>query len=114
MRVNNCPFGCGNQNCTVSLDGIFKMSKQKNKIKKMKSDFKLTGLSKPQSFTCEPLNGDTFFWAKNGLGKEKFNELWNYCDGNWQDNKIAEIEHEGLNEDGTPINPVVVGIREVS
>lgn len=79
----------------------------------MKSDFKLTGLSKPQSFTCEPLNGDTIFWAKNGLGKEKFNELWNYCDGNWQDNKIAEIEHEGLNEDGTPINPVVVGIREV-
>lgn len=78
----------------------------------MKTDFKLTGLSKPQSFTCEPLNSDTIFWAKNGLGKEKFNELWNYCDGNWSDKKIAEIEHDGLNNEGIPINPVVVGIRE--
>ena len=84
------------------------------KNKKMKSDFKLIGLSKPQSFTCEPLDSDTIFWAENGLGKEKFNELWKYCDGNWQDKKIAEIEHEGLNEDGTPINPVVVAMRELS
>ena len=79
----------------------------------MITDFKLTGLSKPQSFTCEPLNGDTIFWAKNGLGKEKFNELWNYCNGNWSDKKIAEIQHNGIREDGTPINPVVIGIREL-
>ena len=48
------------------------------------------------------------------LGLEKFNELWNYCKGHWSDRKIAEIEHDGYYEDGTPINPVVVGIREVS
>lgn len=78
----------------------------------MKSDFKLTGLSKSQSFSCEPLNTENIFWAKNGLGEEKFNELWDYCKGNWQDKKIAEIEHDGLNNDGIPINPVVVGIRE--
>lgn len=80
----------------------------------MKSDFKLTGLSRPQSFTCEPLKNENIFWAKNGLGLEKFNELWNYCKGNWTDRKIAEIEHDGYFEDGTPKNPVVVGIREVS
>jgi hypothetical protein len=82
------------------------------KIPKMKSDFKLTGLSKQQSFTCEPLNNENIFWAKNGLGEQKFNELWNYCKGNWSDKKIAEIQHDGLNNDGIPINPVVVGIRE--
>lgn len=80
----------------------------------MKSDFKLTGLSRPQSFTCEPLHNENIFWAKNGLGLEKFNELWNYCRGHWSDRKIAEIEHDGYYEDGTPVNPVVVGIREVS
>ena len=50
----------------------------------------------------------------NILGLEKFNELWNYCEGNWIDRKIAEIEHDGYFEDGLPINPIVVGIREVS
>ena len=78
----------------------------------MKSDFKLTGLSKPQSFTCEPLHNENIFWAKNGMSKEVFDGLWNYCDGNWKDKKIAEIEHDGIIEDGTPINPIVVGIRE--
>lgn len=73
----------------------------------MKTDFKLTGLSKPQSFTCEPLNSDTIFWAKNGLSKDKFNELWNYCNGNWSDKKIAEEICEDFNKmdnkDFTPI-----------
>ena len=40
----------------------------------MKTDFKLTGLSKSQSFTCEPLNNENIFLAKNGLGEQKFNE----------------------------------------
>lgn len=80
----------------------------------MKSDFKLTGLSLPHSFTCEPLNNDNIFWAKNGMSQEKFNELWKYCKSHWSDEKIAEIEHDGFKEDGTPINPIVVGIRDVS
>lgn len=45
----------------------------------METDFKLTGLSKPQSFTCEPLNNDTIFLAKNGLGKENLKELCTKC-----------------------------------
>lgn len=79
----------------------------------MKSDFKLTGLSKPQSFTCEPLDNENIFWAKNGLGEGRFNALFNYCNGDWPTKRIAEIEHDGFYEDGTPKNPVVVGIREV-
>ena len=79
----------------------------------MKSYFKLTGLSKPQSFTCEPLDNENTFFAKNGLGEEKFNELWNYCKGNWSYKKVCEISHEGLNNYGIPINPVVISIVEV-
>lgn len=82
------------------------------KDNRLKSDFKLTGLSKGERFTCEPLNGQEMFWAKNGLGKETFLELWKYCDGHWSEKKIAEIEHDGLFTDGTPIKPIVVGIRE--
>lgn len=78
----------------------------------MKTDFKLIGMSRPESFTCEPLDNQNTFWAKNGLGLEKFNELWGYCKDNWSDNKIAEIEHDGYNEDGTPKDPVLIGIRE--
>lgn len=78
----------------------------------MKSYFKLTGLSKPQSFTCEPLHNENTFWAKNGMSKEVFDGLFKYAKGNWKDKKVAEIEHDGIAEDGTPINPVVVAVRE--
>lgn len=76
----------------------------------MKSNFKLVGMSKPQSFTCEPLDKEEIFWAKNGLGLEKFNELWNYQKGHRVKEGVVEIEHKGLREDGTPINPIVVKI----
>lgn len=116
MKVSNC---CGveaysNGDASTEDYGICPECKEHCEYESVKeiSDFKLTGLSKPQSFTCEPLNNENIFWAKNGLGEEKFNELWNYCKGNWTDKKIAEIEHEGLNNDGTPINPIVVGIIE--
>ncbi len=79
----------------------------------MKSIFKLIGLSKPNSFTCEPLNNNNIFWCKSGLPKETFNNLFKYADGSWKDKKIVEIEHDGLYEDGTPINPTVVAINEV-
>ena len=80
----------------------------------MTSDFKLTGLSKPESFTCEPLTNQNIFWARNGLGVEKFIELWNYCKGHWSQRKIVEVEHDGYYEDGTPKNPVVIGFREMT
>ena len=80
----------------------------------MKTDFKLTGLSLPHSFTCEPLNNENIFWVTKGLNIDKFNELWNYCKNNWSDKKIVEIEHDGLNKEGIPMNPIVIGIREVN
>ncbi len=46
------------------------------------------------------------------LIKERFDALFDYCGGNWKDKKIAEIEHDGLNKEGIPINPVVVAVRE--
>lgn len=82
-------------------------------VKKAKGDFRLVGLSKPFSMTCEPLNNENIFWPKVAIPRERFDALWNYCKGNWKDKKIAEIEHEGLREDGTPINGIVVGVREL-
>ena len=80
----------------------------------MNTEFKLIGLSKPQSFTLELAHNQEIFWAKNGMGLKKFNELWNYCSGHWEDKKLAQVQHDGFSLDGTPINPVVVGISEVS
>ena len=74
----------------------------------MKSDFKLTGLSKPLSMTCEPLDNENIFWPKVGLSQDRFNALFKYRNNVM----IAEIEHEGIYKDGTPINGVVVGVRE--
>lgn len=80
----------------------------------METEFKLIGLSRPQSFTLELSHNKEIFWAKNGMGLKKFNELWNYCSGHWEDEKLAQVQHDGFSLDGTPINPVVVGISEVS
>lgn len=78
----------------------------------MKSYFKLVGLSRPFSMTCEPLDNENIFWPKIGT-RERFDALWNYCKYHWYDKKFVEIEHEGFYDDGTPINPIVVGISEI-
>ena len=33
MSKNNCPFGCGNPKCTVSLKSVLQDSKPKKKVK---------------------------------------------------------------------------------
>ena len=83
-------------------------------VPKFCSDFKLIGLSSPRSCTLTPLNNETIFWANISMNfeEDKVAALWNYCKGNWADRKIAEVEHEGLREDGTPVNPIVLNIRE--
>lgn len=82
-------------------------------VKKVREYFKLVGLSKPFSMTCRTDKTDIAFWPKVGIPRERFDALWNYCKDNWKDKKIAEIEHEGLRDDGTPINGIVIGVREV-
>ena len=73
--------------------------------------FRLIGLSKPLSMTCTPLENEEIFWPKVALTKAKFNELWKYCHGNWDEPKFAIIAHCGLNKDGTPINGVVISVE---
>ena len=82
-----------------------------NKVR-IVSDFKLKGLTKPNSMTLEPINNENTFWAKSILTQERFDALFDYSKNNWKDKKIAEVEHDGIREDGTPINPVVISVRE--
>jgi hypothetical protein len=82
----------------------------------MKSDFKLVGFSRRKSMSCEPLNNENIFWPKIDMTQDRFNALFDWAkkdDGFWKLKWIAEIDHEGLYEDGTPINPVVKAIREI-
>lgn len=79
----------------------------------MKSDFKLVGISKVKSMTCEPLDKEDCFWPKCGLTQERFDALWNYKENHWKDGTmIAEIEYDSLTSDGIPINGIVVSVRE--
>lgn len=76
----------------------------------MISDFLLSGLSRGYSMTCQNAKQD-FFWLKVGLTKERFNALWDYFKGLDKKEMIAEIEHDGFSEDGTPINGVVINVK---
>lgn len=81
----------------------------------MKSDFLLKGLSAPKSFTCRTFGKEDIFWAKSKMPDDRYKALFNWAkstDGFWESKWIAEIEHEGLYSDGTPINPFVVSVRE--
>lgn len=81
----------------------------------MKSDFRLTGLSAPKSFTCRTLDKEDIFWAKTNMTDERYKVLFHWAKTSydfWKSIWIAVIEHDGLYEDGTPINPIVTEIRE--
>lgn len=83
----------------------------------MKNTIQLTGLSKSggdifaslstkkeDSITKVPIVMD--FETKEGL--------WLFCKSNWDKEKIATISHDGLSDDGTPMNCKVlhVGLDE--
>lgn len=80
----------------------------------MKTDFKLIGLNRQRDrfMTCVPLHNEEIFWPKMAMSMEKFNELWNYFTGLSPMRMIAEIEHDGLTDDGVPINGTVVNVRD--
>lgn len=78
----------------------------------MKGEFKLIGLSRGLSMTCEPLNNENIFWPKVGISQERFDALWDYKKDHWEDKMTCIIEHEGLRKDGTPINGVVISVSE--
>jgi hypothetical protein len=79
-----------------------------------KSDFRLIGLSKSKSFTCSNLYKEDIFWPEVKMAQDRFDALFKWASsvGFWKDKWIAEVEHDGLYEDGTPINPVCVAVRE--
>ena len=83
----------------------------------MISDFLLKGLSLKRSYTCYTMDGkESIFWAKSNWDYEKFRKLFDWAknsDNFWKSKWIAEIEHDGFYEDGTPVNPMVLNIREV-
>jgi len=78
----------------------------------MKTDFKLVGLGREKSMTCEAPNQE-LFWPKVGLTQERFDALWDYFKGNSPMQMIAEIEHDGFYPDGFPKNSTVVGVRDI-
>lgn len=79
----------------------------------MKTEYKLVGLSKGQRATLELLDTDReTFWAKIEMPQDRFNAVWNYCEGNWEDKKIAEVECDYITPEGIPINPRMLGFRE--
>lgn len=84
----------------------------------MKTDFKLTGLNRTADndivATCEPLNKEEIFHAPVKMSDELKQSLWDFCEGDWVNKKIAVIEHEGFYESGLPINPVLITIKLVN
>lgn len=77
----------------------------------MKSKFKLVGLSRTLSMTCEPLDKEECFWPKVGISQERFNALWDYKKDHWNEKMICTIEHDGVDEDGIPINGTVIEVE---
>ncbi len=81
----------------------------------MKSDFRLIGLSRKKSFTCTQLHNEEIFWPEVGLSQDVFDLLWDKAEATddfWKIKWIAEIEHDGTFEDGTPKDAIVVNFRK--
>ena len=79
----------------------------------MISDFKLVGLSRKKSMTCEPMYSQETFWPKVDLTQDRFDALWNYFTQCKPMEMIAEIEHDGFYKDGIPINGKVINVRDI-
>lgn len=81
----------------------------------MVSKFQLKGLSAPKSFTCSNIGKEDTFWAKTNMSDERYKALFKWAkntDDFWQSKWIVDVEHDGLYEDGTPINPIVISLSE--
>lgn len=76
------------------------------------NEFQLQGISKPRSFTCKPLYKEDHFWAKSEMTYERFDAFFDYYSKGNMKNFSVVIEHDGLTEDGTPINPMVIEIKD--
>lgn len=76
-----------------------------------RTEFKVSGLGRKKSITCET-DKESIFWPKVGLTQDRFDALWDYFKGNSPMEMIAEIEHDGLYDDGTPKNATVISVYD--
>lgn len=73
-------------------------------------EYKLEGLSKPNSFTFQTEKED-IFWATSDFTKDRFNALFDYCKNNWREGKIAVLECDYITSENIPINAKVIQIK---
>jgi hypothetical protein len=74
----------------------------------MKNTFRIRGLSKPNSFTLE--HDDELFNAPSKLPQDRFEALFAYAKNDWDDPKFAVVEYAKWNDDGMPIDGVVIEV----
>lgn len=80
---------------------------------KMITEYTLRGLSKPRSATLyknDDINGETFKLPVN-MDADRFDALFKYCFNNWDEKKIAVVEHDGFMQSGIPKNGRVIEIK---
>lgn len=71
-------------------------------------NFKLTGLSKGNRLTCEPIHNEDIFWVNDALEKDRFAALWDYMKDEKFEGKQVVLSYDYLSKDGVPINPKFV------
>jgi hypothetical protein len=76
-------------------------------------NFKIIGMSAPQSFTCQAKDKEDIFWAKDGMTDGAYKKLFQWSkndDTFWKQNIVAEIEFDGYGVNRSAINGVVKSI----
>lgn len=63
--------------------------------------------------TCVVGQDGEIFHPKCNFAQDRFDALWDYFSTNKPMKMIAEIEHEGLSNDGTPINGIVLSVKDI-
>lgn len=81
----------------------------------MRTYFPLKTIALPKNVMCKTQDHRLMFWPRVEMAQDRYRALfdWSQTEDFWKSDWLAEIEHEGLNPDGTPINPVMVAIREL-
>lgn len=73
-------------------------------------EYELKGLSKPNRFSFENEKEETF-WATSDFTTDRFNALFDYCQHNWDEVKIAVLQCDHLTKENIPINAKVIQIK---
>lgn len=79
----------------------------------MKNIYRIVGVSRKKSITCETSKQDTFHPNLDNLPLDRFNALWDLLEGNWGDKPMCMIEHDGLSNDGMPKNPKFIEVSRI-